>query len=154
MMLPNDVVNEQHRKTEEAIENVTGMADSGDFATSGSETGQRRDHITAASTVQLEGKIGQLLAELIAAIKNEVRQEVLNELIPLMEAMEKAAKGGNAQVGASPQQAQQPPFQQQMPNFQALQQQAAATMEQRTQELQNMIDQKIAKRRQRMFTRL
>lgn len=144
-MLNADIINEQTRKTEQVIAQVTRM----NVPCQDAEAVQREDQKEKIMPApqQPSGSSAEHLANFIASLKTEIRKEVLNELIPLMEAMEKAAQGGAA---PSAQANKQP----KPPTMQDVQKQAVASVEQRTQDLQKMIEEKISQRRQRIFSRL
>ncbi len=157
-MTTKDTINEQTQKTEQVISQVTGMP-AAEPVPKVESTTIEADVENTPPPDQLNTQAVDHLAKLITAIKIQVRQEVLAELLPLMEAMEKSAKegvvqlqtveksakGGVAQPQTTPQPAPPPTA-----DFSSY----VAGCEARAQELQNMVERKIEERRQHIYQRI
>lgn len=155
-MTTKDTINEQTHKTEQVISQVTGMPAVEPVPKVESTTIEAGIEAGVENTPppdQLNTQAIDHLKELINAIKVQVRQEVLAELLPLMEAMEKAAKGGGVVQQPAPphtiptQQPAPPPT---STSFQGY----VAGCEARAQELQSMVERKVEERRQQIYQRI
>jgi len=145
----NNTITEQMRKTEQVISQVVGKP-----RPNAAQSIQQTE--TTVESTQFDDEIAKHAASLIMGLKEQVVQDVLAKLLPLIEAMEKAARSEISQLkSTSSQQSTESKNQQntkettncgapslsQLPTLSNTQQNVAAYVQQQTLERKNKLEQ-------------
>ena len=139
-MSVEDTINEQRRKTEQVMSQVTGKPVT--EASPGAERPGGEGAKVVSAPVPTEDEATRHLANLVKALTALVREEVLAELIPLMEAMERSSRPVAHPPESGVLQPRAPVPSADVGSHEAL-------WSRRAQELQDLIEQKLERRRRR-----